>query len=248
VWDALIQMLDEIVELSGEETSSLANFRALLDARCETLDRAVIPRGIDYVIVGSIDQSRIQGISCVFLLGVNEGAWPMRPQADGILNEYERELLAMQGMELAESSTRQLLDDWFYMYLAFTSGKDYLWVSYVLSDQEGKSKLPSQLIQRIESLYPNLDERLLLQDPDDLIEADRFITTPVKTRAALTVQLARYERGYVVKPIWLHVLNWYIEHEEINSPTYNVLQSVLYTNQPTSLTEETVKQLYPPEK
>lgn len=248
VWDALIQMLDEIVELSGEETSSLANFRAFLDAGFETLEFSHIPPSMDHVIVGSIDQSRIQGISCVFLLGVNEGAWPMRPQADGILNEYERELLAMQGMELAESSTRQLLDDWFYMYLAFTSGKDYLWVSYVLSDQEGKSKLPSQLIQRIESLYPNLDERLLLQDPDDLIEADRFITTPVKTRAALTVQLARYERGYVVKPIWLHVLNWYIEHEEINSPTYNVLQSVLYTNQPTSLTEETVKQLYPPEK
>src|SRR5699024_4763974 len=43
VWDALIQMLDEIVELSGEETSSLANFRAFLDAGFETLEFSHIP-------------------------------------------------------------------------------------------------------------------------------------------------------------------------------------------------------------
>lgn len=248
VWDALVQLLDEIVELSGNENVRLSDFRDFLDAGFETLEFSHIPPSMDHVIVGSIDQSRIQGVSCTFLLGVNEGTWPMRPPTDGILNEYERELLAMHGMELAESSTRQLLDDWFYMYLAFTSARDYMWISYVISDQEGKTKLPSQLIPRIQSLYPNIGTPLLLQDPDELLEADRFITTPVKTRAALTVQLARYERGYAVKPIWLHVLNWYIQNEMIYSPTYNVLQSVLYRNRPTSLTEETVKQLYPPKK
>src|SRR5699024_5141974 len=248
VWDALMQLLEEIVEISGDEEVGLTDFRSFLDAGFETLEFSHMPLSIDHVIVGYIDQSRIQGISCSFLLGVNEGSWTMRPPTDGILNEYERELLRVQGMELAESSTRQLLDDWFYMYNAFTSGKDYLWVSYVLSDQEGKTKLPSQLIQRLESLYPQLGERLLLQDPDELVEADRFITTPIKTRAALTVQLARYERSYAVKPIWLRVLNWYIEHEARYSPSYNVLQSVLYKNEPTSLTEGTMKKLYPPEK
>lgn len=245
VWEALMQLFDEIVELAGDERVSLANFRSFLDAGFETLEFSHIPPSIDHVIVGSIDQSRIQGVSCTFLLGVNEGAWPMRPPADGILNEYERELLAMHGMELAESSKRKLLDDWFYMYLAFTSARDYMWISYVLSDQEGKAKLPSQLIQRMQSLYPQIGAPMLLQDPDELMEADRFITTPVKTRAALTVQLARHERGYAVKPIWLHVLNWYIEHEAMYSPTYNVLQSVLYTNRPVSLSTETMDELYP---
>lgn len=245
VWEALMQLFDEIVEIAGDANVCLADFRAVLDAGFEKLEFSHIPPSIDHVIVGSIDQSRIQGVSCTFLLGVNEGAWPMRPPTDGILNEYERELLAMHGMELAESSKRQLLDDWFYMYLAFTSARDYMWISYVLSDQEGKAKLPSQLIQRMESLYAKIGAPLLLQDPDELIEADRFITTPVKTRAALNVQLARYERGYAVKPIWFHVLNWYIEHEVVYSPTYHVLQSVLYTNRPTPLSTKTVGTLYP---
>ncbi|WHX24721.1 helicase-exonuclease AddAB subunit AddB [Virgibacillus halodenitrificans] len=245
VWNAVIQLFDEMVEMAGEETMTLTTFRATLDAGFETLKFAHVPPSIDHVIVGTIDRSRISGIKCSFLLGVNEGVWPMKPSGDGMINEQERELLAGHGLRLAETSKRQLLDDWFYMYIAFTSAKDKLWVSYPLSDEEGKSKMPSQLIKRVEDLFPICCEHLLLQDPDELVEADRFITTPTKTRSALTAQLARNRKGYPVKPIWWHVLNWYITHHERYSTTYNVLQSLFYENKPINLDTETVGKLYP---
>lgn len=245
VWNAVIQLFDEMVEMAGEETMTLTPFRATLDAGFETLKFAHVPPSIDHVIVGTIDRSRISGIKCSFLLGVNEGVWPMKPSGDGMINEQERELLAGHGLRLAETSKRQLLDDWFYMYIAFTSAKDKLWVSYPLSDEEGKSKMPSQLIKRVEDLFPICCEHLLLQDPDELVEADRFITTPTKTRSALTAQLARNRKGYPVKPIWWHVLNWYITHHERYSTTYNVLQSLFYENKPINLDTETVGKLYP---
>ncbi|MEC2158600.1 helicase-exonuclease AddAB subunit AddB [Virgibacillus halodenitrificans] len=245
VWNAVIQLFDEMVEMAGEETMTLTTFRATLDAGFETLKFAHVPPSIDHVIVGTIDRSRISGIKCSFLLGVNEGVWPMKPSGDGMINEQERELLAGHGLRLAETSKRQLLDDWFYMYIAFTSAKDKLWVSYPLSDEEGKSKMPSQLIKRVEDLFPICCEHLLLQDPDELVEADRFITTPTKTRSALTAQLARNRKGYPVKPIWWHVLNWYITHHERYSTTYNVLQSLFYENKPINLDTETVEKLYP---
>ncbi|MYL56528.1 helicase-exonuclease AddAB subunit AddB [Virgibacillus halodenitrificans] len=245
VWNAVIQLFDEMVEMAGEETMTLTTFRATLDAGFETLKFAHVPPSIDHVIVGTIDRSRISGIKCSFLLGVNEGVWPMKPSGDGMINEQERELLAGHGLRLAETSKRQLLDDWFYMYIAFTSAKDKLWVSYPLSDEEGKSKMPSQLIKRVEDLFPICCEHLLLQDPDELVEADRFITTPTKTRSALTAQLARNRKGYPVKPIWWHVLNWYITHHNRYSTTYNVLQSLFYENKPINLDTETVEKLYP---
>ncbi|WP_060680548.1 helicase-exonuclease AddAB subunit AddB [Virgibacillus halodenitrificans] len=245
VWNAVIQLFDEMVEMAGEETMTLTTFRATLDAGFETLKFAHVPPSIDHVIVGTIDRSRISGIKCSFLLGVNEGVWPMKPSGDGMINEQERELLAGHGLRLAETSKRQLLDDWFYMYIAFTSAKDKLWVSYPLSDEEGKSKMPSQLIKRVEDLFPICCEHLLLQDPDELVEADRFITTPTKTRSALTAQLARNRKGYPVKPIWWHVLNWYITHHDRYSTTYNVLQSLFYENKPINLDTETVEKLYP---
>jgi ATP-dependent helicase/nuclease subunit B len=245
VWNAVVQLFDEMAEMAGDEPMLLSTFRAALDAGFESLKFAHVPPSIDHVIVGTIDRSRISGIKCSFLLGVNEGVWPMKPPEDSVINEQEREMLAGFGLELAESSKRQLFDDWFYIYTAFTSAKDKLWVSYPLSDEEGKAKMPSQLIKRIEDLFPSCRDHLLLQDPDELIEAERFITTPEKTRAALTAQIARNRKGYPVKDVWWHVLNWYVTHREKYGTAYRILQSLYYQNQPVDLAEGTVKQLYP---
>ncbi|MFU0788630.1 MAG: helicase-exonuclease AddAB subunit AddB [Virgibacillus proomii] len=245
VWDAVIQLFDEMVEIAGEEKMSLDTFRKMLEAGFQTLKFAHVPPSIDHVTVGTIDRSRISGIRCAFLLGVNEGVWPMKPQADGLISERERELLASHGLQLAETSKRQLLDDWFYIYIAFTIASDRLWISYSLSDEEGNTKIPSQLIKRMETLFPNCCDHVLLQEPDELLEADRFITKPIKTRSALTAQLARNLKGYPVKEIWWYVLNWYIENEPKHDTTYRILQSLYYQNTPLDLSEKTVKQLYP---
>lgn len=245
VWMAVIQLFDEMVEMAGEESMSLKTFRLTLDAGFESLKFAHVPPSIDHVIVGTIDRSRMSGVKCAFLLGVNEGIWPMKPPVDGVINEQERGILAEHGLQLAESNQRKLLDDWFYMYLAFTAAQDRLWVSYLLSDEEGKSKMPSQLINKLKDLFPSYKTPILLQDPDELIEADRFITTPFKTRSALTSQLARNRKGYPVKQVWKHVLNWYINNQPKHGTTYQVLQSLYYQNIPVNLTKETVNELYP---
>src|SRR5699024_8870278 len=168
-----------------------------------------------------------------------------KPPAESMINEQEREILAGHGLELAESNKRQLLDDWFYMYIAFTSAKDRLWISYPLSDAEGQSKIPSQLIKRMEDLYRTCSEPILLQAPYELVAADRFITTPLKTRSALTAQLARNRKGYPIQPVWWHVLNWYVNHHAKYGTTYTILQSLYYQNQPVNLSKETVEKLYP---
>lgn len=244
VWDTVIQLLDEMVEMVGDEPMKLSTFRSVLDAGFETLKFSHVPPTIDHVIVGSVDHSRISGIKASFLLGVNEGVWPLKPPSDGIISENERDVLAFHGLELAETSKRQLLDDWFYMYTVFTSARDYLWLSYPISDEEGKTKMPSQLVSRIDDLLPGSDH-LLLQEADELIDAERFISTPVKTRSALTAQLARYQKGYTVKSEWWHVLNWYINNEEKYGTTYMTLRSLYYKNEPVNLKKDTVGQLYP---
>src|SRR5690625_2447288 len=245
VWDAVIQLFDEMVEMVGDEPMKLTTYRSILEAGLETLEFAHVPPTIDHVIVGTVEHSRISGIKGSFLLGVNEGVWPLKPPVDGMINERERDLLAEQGLKLADTSRRQLLDDWFDMYTVFTSGRDFLWLSYPISDEEGKSQMPSQLIKQIEDLFPVCSDRLLLQEPDELLEANRFIITPNKTRAALTSQLARYRKGYPIHSVWWHVLNWYITHHEKHETTYTTLQSLYYQNVPSELTSETVNQLYP---
>ncbi|WP_339228811.1 helicase-exonuclease AddAB subunit AddB [Oceanobacillus sp. FSL K6-2867] len=245
VWAAVIQLFDEMVEMAGDEPMKLGTFRSALDAGFETLKFAHVPPSMDHVIVGTVDRSRLSGVQCAFLLGVNDGIWPMKPPTDSMINEEERAVLAENGMKLAESGKRQLLDDWFYMYLAFTVAQDKLMISYPLSDEEGKAKMPSQLIKRIEDLFPSCCNHLLLQDPDELADAERFITTSVKTRSALTAQLARSQKGYPIQPVWWEVYNWYVEHQPKYSTTYKILQSLYYENKPSNLAKDTVEELYP---
>lgn len=245
VWNAVIQLLDEMVEMAGEEKMSLSVFRSVLDAGLETLKFSHVPPTLDHVIVGTIDRSRVSGVKCAFLLGVNEGTWPMKPDADGLINEEERELLKEHGLKLADSAKRKLLDDWFYMYLAFTAATDQLMLSYPISNEEGNAKMPSQLIRRMEELFPDCSRRLLFQDAEESLEADRFITTPATTRAALTAQLNRYLKGYPMKDVWWHVLNWYMENEAKGETTYHILQSLFYENNPKQLSKENIERIYP---
>ncbi len=247
VWDAVIQLFEEVTEVAGEEEMELNNFRNVLESGFDSLRFSHVPPSIDHVVVGSIDRSRMHGIKSAFLLGVNEGTWPMKPGGDGLISEEERSLLQTHGLQLAEGSKRQLLDDWFYVYLAFTLPADYLWVSYPISNEEGKQKVASSLIKRLEELFPTQEQRLFLQDPEEMKEAARFVTTPNKTRGALTAQLARKLRGYPIDDIWEHVLNWYIEKSDNQYVHQNVLKSLFYQNRPTDLANETVEALYPNE-
>ena len=240
----MIQLLEEITEVAGEETMDLQTFRNVLESGFDSLRFSHVPPSIDHVVVGSIDRSRMHGIKVAFLLGVNEGTWPMKPGGDGLISEEERTLLQTHGLQLAEGSKRQLLDDWFYVYLAFTLPSDYLWVSYPISNEEGKQKVASPLIKRIEEIFPDQKERLFLQDPEEMTEASRFVTTPNKTRGALTAQLARKLRGYPIDDIWDYVLNWFIEKSNQPSINQRVLKSLFYQNKPTDLAEDTVDALY----
>ncbi|MBB6454731.1 ATP-dependent helicase/nuclease subunit B [Salirhabdus euzebyi] len=244
VWDAIIQLLDEMVEMIGEEEMSLSLFRTTLETGFESLNFAHVPPSMDHVIVASVDRSRISNVKGAFLLGVNEGLWPLKPPAEGMISEEERSLLSQHGIALADSSERQLLDDRFYVYLAFTAAKDYLWISYPLSNDEGKTKTPSPLINRVKEMFPKLEETLLLEDEDEQ-NPFRFISVPQKTRSVLTSQLAKYLRGYPVPEIFWDAFHWYVKNTDKLGSTRKVFMSLFYENKPVTLTKETVKQIYP---
>lgn len=244
VWQALMQLLDEFVEMLGDDLISQKTFRTIFEAGLESLEFSHVPPSLDHIIVATIDQSRINHKKAAFLLGVNEGAWPQAPGSDGMLKEEERELLKVNGLVLAESSRRQLLDDSFYMHIAFSTATEYLWVSYPISD-EGRTKMPSPMIRRLEEMFAPLKKPYLLQDPDELFDAKRFISTPRTTRAPLTSQLAKNLRGDEIDPVWKSVLNWYIKNEKEESATQKVLASLFYQNQPSKLSSQSVKALYP---
>ncbi|WP_027963890.1 helicase-exonuclease AddAB subunit AddB [Halalkalibacillus halophilus] len=243
VWQSVMQLFDEMVDLLGEEAFSFELFRKVIEAGFDTLEFSHVPPTIDHVIVGNVERSRVSNVRVSFLLGVNDGVYPMKPPSDGLVTDEERTLLEENGMQLADQADRVLLDDRFYMYLAFTLASEQMWVSYPLSDEEGKKKMPAAMTKQLQAIFPAIEKQLLLDD-EDAYHPLRFITNPEKSRAILTAELSRYLRGYPVAPVYWDTLRWYMNHEQTGGTTQHILRSLFYKNEPESLQEDTASQLF----
>lgn len=246
VWGAVIDLLDQLVEMMGEETLSLEMFIKLIDTGCESMRFSLVPPAMDQVLVGSVERSRFSAVKCAFVLGINDGVLPAKPQEDGLISEDEREALSRVGIELAPGTNQQMSNEHFAIYVALNSASDQLWLSYALADEEGRSLTPSVLINRIKQIYPRLEEQLIVNDPFDQAEGDQlsYISNPRNTLSILATELRHWKKGYTIAPFWWDVYNWFARHESWNKRSRPVLSSLFYKNEAKRLSQLTSLELY----
>lgn len=245
VWGAVTDWLDQMVEMMGDEPLSLTLFTKVTETGLESLQFSLVPPAMDQVLVGSPERTRLSGVKCAFIVGINDGEFPAKPVEDGILTEEERERLQLQGLELAPGSRRQLLDESFLIYLALSSASNYLRLSWPLADEEGHSLVPSVLVNRVNDLFPELEERFLFNDPKQEPDRERlYVTRPEKTLSSLAVQLRQWIKGYPVSALWWDVYNWFAEDEVWSQKMRDVLNGLFYRNEAGPLSPEISRHLY----
>lgn len=245
VWNACIDLLDQYVEILGDEAVSLKSFSAILEAGFESLYFSLIPPALDQVIIGDLEKSRLTDIKTAFIVGVNEGILPAKIADEGILSDDEREMLINADLIVAPSSRTRLLDENFIAYKALTTPSESLYVSYPLANDEGKALIASSYIKRLKDMYPNLEEHFYGTDPAELIEEQQlnFVTNYKTTLSYLTSQLQLKKRNYPISDLWWDVYNFYI-NGEWKGRAEKVFSSLFYTNQAVQLSKETADELY----
>ena len=165
IYRIVMDLLDKMVELLGEETVSLEEYAKIMDAGFEAAKVGIIPPGYDRVVFGDIERSRLDNIKVLFFVGVNDGIIPKSQGADGILSQWERELLETYDMELAPTAREQTFIQKFYLYLNLTKPSRRLYLSYARVDGEGKARRSSYLIHTILKLYENLSVEEVSERP-----------------------------------------------------------------------------------
>ncbi|PLS18794.1 helicase-exonuclease AddAB subunit AddB [Bacillus sp. M6-12] len=245
-WDSVCGLLDQFVEILGEEALTIQQFTSVLDAGMETMKFSLIPPAIDQVIVANIDLSRLDDVKAVFVIGLTEGVLPAKLSADGIFSDSDREYLDSRGMEVAPSSKTKLLDEEFTAYKAFMTGSQTLCLSFPLADEEGKSLLASSYIKRVKEVLPNVQEGTYLNDPSDLSpeEQTSFAANHDVALSYLTAQLQLKKRNYPIHPLWWDVYNAYIKNPAVSGMAQRVLSSLFYQNTAKKLKHDTSKKLY----
>ena len=248
-WKAVINLLDQIVEIIGEDQITVELFSKIIVSGLESMEFSLVPPAFDQVVVANLDHSRLTDIRCTFLIGVNEGVIPAKAKEDGMLTGEERDVLISLGIEIAPGFDKRLIEEPFVIYKALVSPSEELWVSAPLADEDGKALLPSPLFRQLKEMFPGAKELLWINDPFEESAKGRqalFVTTPGQTLPYLTSQLRYWKRSYPIHPIWRDVYNWYAN----NSSGMERLQwvqaiwSLFYTNKEQPLSPETSEALY----
>lgn len=155
----LIHILEEMVNLFGEEKITFEKYKELLTVGIGASELGKIPATQDQVILGDIDRTRSHPIKVLFVLGMNDGIFPKVNRQEGYLNDNDRILLQENGIELAKTSLDAIYENQFNIYRTLTIPEEKLFLSYCSSDKDGKSMRPSILIKKIKRIFPNLTRK-----------------------------------------------------------------------------------------
>lgn len=156
IYGEVLNIMDQMAEILGEEALSFDEFCAVLETGLSEMTVGVIPPGLDQVIVGDIERTRVEGVKVLFFAGINEGVVPKPSKGGGLVTDSQREELLKAGISLAPGAANQAYMEQYYLYLAMAKPNEKLYLTYASMNSSGESKAPSYLIGRIEKLFPGL--------------------------------------------------------------------------------------------
>ncbi|MBO0993643.1 helicase-exonuclease AddAB subunit AddB [Bacillus sp. SD088] len=245
-WDMVMGLLDEFVEILGDEPLSITKFITILDAGLEAAKFSLIPPAIDQVTVANMELSRLSYVKVAFIAGLNDGVLPASFENDGVFSDEDRTSLEQTGIKLAQSGKDLALDEDFIAYRALTISSQQIYVSYPLANQEGKALLPSPYLKRIQTLFPEMKTSYEVNEPIELDFEEQlsYISHPTTAIAYLSRQLQMMTRNYPAADFWWDVYNFFIDHPERKIKAERIFSSLFSHNQTKKLSDETSQALY----
>ena len=156
LWEILCGVLDQFVEILGDEPMETEEFSRLFRQVLTQYSVGTIPVSLDQVSVSEITRNDRHTAKYLFLLGVNDHVLPDPGQSGGILNEDDREELALQGIRLAPTGMDRMGMELQNLYAALAQPTEGLVVSYPVTDVSGSELRPAFVVERLLRLFPTL--------------------------------------------------------------------------------------------
>ena len=168
VWAAVCDILDTLVEISGDTTTNAVRFANLIEKTAQSIEIGTIPDAIDRVTVMGAGGARLDGVRHMIILGAVEGEFPATPGDKGFFTQRDKEVLSPMGITLSPGMDHRRSEELFRFYAAATAPS--LSLSVIIPTENGKRASTGAL--RLMKLFPNspifenahLDYGFLLQN------------------------------------------------------------------------------------
>lgn len=156
LWEILCGVLDQFVEIVGDEPMELEEFTRLFRQVLTEYSVGTIPVSLDQVQVSGVARNDRHTAKYLFLLGANDHVLPTPGQGGGILNEDDRAELSRRGIELAPTGMDQMGIELQNLYAALAQPTEGLAVSWPVTDVSGAELRPAFVVDRLLALFPDL--------------------------------------------------------------------------------------------
>lgn len=203
IYRLVMDLLDQLYGLLGEEEISLQEFADILDAGFGEITVGTIPQNVDRIVVGDMERTRLKQVKVLFFLGVNDGNIPKNASKGGIISDMDREFLIESGTEMAPSPRQQMYIQRLYLYLNMTKPSERLYLSYAKVNSDGKGIRPSYLIDTVRKLFPLLaveypQNRSRLEQIEGRQEGARYLAEELREYADGTLREEERQDFYLM--------------------------------------------------
>ena len=129
-WNVVMDLLDQMANLLGAETTSPGEYAELFGLLLRSSDLGHIPQTLDAVMLASAGKMRLDAPDYVFVLGVAEGEFPAAPGQTGLLTHADRDALIRQDVDLPDCFENRVVREQVCFYKALTAPARGLWLSW----------------------------------------------------------------------------------------------------------------------
>lgn len=157
LWDILVGAMEQCAALMGDSVLGLAQFAGLFQLMLSQYSVATIPVSLDRVSAGDILRTAHKEAKVVFLLGADDGHFPLVGQTAGLLTQEDRTLLASYGCTLTPSPEQRLDRELTLAYDAVCLPSEQLYISWPAAGEDAQHC--AEFVERLQALFPTLTVR-----------------------------------------------------------------------------------------
>ncbi len=217
VWDAVTDVLEQLVELTADEEIAADDYKALLEAGLASKEIGLIPPAVDQLVIGPARRLATGDLRALFVIGANEGLFPAEGAEEDLLSSDERKALLAKDRMFCRDGGWIAEEETLAVYRDFAKPSERLWISCSAADATGEEAHEAELYTRLKALFPKNAER------DGAISGIRSFET---VRASLP-HLAKAFSDELRNPssnndasdqtngfaVWKEAYDWFLDHE-----------------------------------
>ena len=251
-WDTFILILDEFVEVLGEEKWDIDLFVSIMETGFEEATFGMVPPAIDQVLVTNYDLPKIQAKKVVFLIGLTDTQLPQVQGNRSLLTDEDREIVEHSLSEekyLAVSEMESIANEPFTFYLALLQAEEKIIFSYPMSNSENSENRISPYLERIRKAFDintqikhstvisNEQETFETYNPLQFIGSNRYTFGQIVISLRQAIDLSTAPSAF-----WLGLFKEL--YDPRNTDHRRIVNSLFHKNIPKPLTEELAEELY----